>query len=90
VRVAIERQREKLANLVTRVDTALEERKAEYEARRATLQSQRAQAREQHRAHIDARVEELQASYEARRAKLTDARRLAKESADLFREAVAP
>jgi uncharacterized membrane protein len=90
VQAAIVRQREKLEALVVRIDKALEQQQAEYEARLHTLQAQRQQAREQQRQVIDARIAELKAAHEARQAKLGDARRMAKESAELTREALVP
>lgn len=90
VEAAIERQQQKLEALVARIDKALEQQEAEFQARLGTLQAQRAQAREQQQQRIDARIAELRASHEARKAKLAEARRLAKESAELTTEALVP
>ncbi len=73
-----------------RVDKALAQEKAEFEARLATLREQQAKARESQRQQIDARIDELKASHEARKAKLEEARRLAKESVETTREALVP
>jgi uncharacterized membrane protein len=88
VEAAIGRQQDKLEALVGRVDKALERQQAEFQARLATLQSQRTQAKERQQQRIDARIAELKASHEARKAKLEEARRLAKESAELTKEAL--
>lgn len=90
VEAAIEAQRSKLDAIATRIDTALDQRRSEFDARLATLHAQRAAAHECQKARIDARIDELKASYEARRAKLEQARELAKQSAGLTREAVLP
>ncbi len=90
VQAAIDRQRQKLEALVARIDKALDQQKAEYEARLSTLKAQREQAKEQQRQRIDARIAELKASHEARTRKLEEARRLAKESAELTKEALVP
>jgi uncharacterized membrane protein len=89
VQAAIERQRAKLDALVARVEKALADRKAEFEARLSTLRAQHEQAREQQRQHIQARIDELKASYETRKEKLEEARQLAKASAEMTREALA-
>jgi hypothetical protein len=90
VEAAIDTQRRKLQALVDRVDTRLDEQKAEFEARLATLREQQAKARESKRQQIEARMAELKASHEARKAKLEEARRLAKESVEATREALVP
>jgi parvulin-like peptidyl-prolyl isomerase len=89
-RAAIDRQRQKLEALVARIDKALDQQKAEYEARLSTLKAQREQAKEEQRQRIDARIAELKASHEARTRKLEEARRLARESAELTKEALVP
>ena len=76
--------------MVDRVDTRLDQQKAEFEARLATLREQQAKARESKRQQIEARMAELKASHEARKAKLEEARRLAKESVGATREALVP
>jgi uncharacterized membrane protein len=90
VEAAIDAQRRKLQALVDRVDTRLDDQKAEFEARLATLREQRAKARETKRHQIEARIAELKASHEARKAKLEEARRLAKASVEATREALVP
>ena len=90
VESAIERQQHKLEALVARIDKALEQQEAEFQARLATLQEQRTQTQEQQRQRIDARIAELKASHQERKAKLAEARRLAKESAELTTEALVP
>jgi uncharacterized membrane protein len=90
VEAAIARQRAKLDALVDRIDKALADRKAEFEAKLRTLRAQHEQARAQQREHIDARMEELKTSYEGRKEKLEEARRLAKASAEKTREALVP
>jgi len=82
VEAAIDAQRRKLQALVDRVDTRLDQQKAEYEARLATLREQQAKARENKRQQIEVRMAELKASHEARKAKLEEARRLAKVSVE--------
>jgi uncharacterized membrane protein len=90
VEAAIERQRAKLDALVARVEKALADRKAEFEARLSALRAQHDQAREEQRQRIQERIDELKASYDARKTKLEAARRLAKESAEMTREALVP
>ena len=88
VETAIAQQRAKVDALVARIEKALADRKAEFEAKLGTLRAQHERAREQQREHIDARMEELKTSYAVRKEKLEDARRLAKESAEKTREAL--
>ena len=88
VQQAIEAQRRKLEAMVDRVDTTLDQEKAEFEARLATLSEQQAKARQGQRERIDARIAALKASHEARKAKLEEARRLAKASVEATREAL--
>ena len=90
VEKAIDVQRHKLEALVERVNKALAQEKAEFEARLATLREQQGKARESQRQQIDARMDELKASHEARKAKLEEARGLAKESLEATREALVP
>ena len=90
VEKAIDGQRRKLEALVDRVDTALAQEKAQFEARLATLREQQADARESQRERIAARMDELKASHEARKAKLEESRRLAKASVEATREALVP
>ena len=90
VQGAIDGQRRKLEALVNRVDRRLDEQKADFEARLATLREQQSKARESHRARINARIEELKTSHDVRTAKLHEARRLAKESVEATREALVP
>jgi hypothetical protein len=90
VEKAIDVQRRKLEALVERVNEALDQEKAEFEARLATLREQQGRARESQRQQIDARMDELKASHEARKAKLEEARGLAKASLEATREALVP
>lgn len=87
---AIDAQRRKLQALADRVDKALAQEKAEFEARLATLREQQGKARESQRQRIDARMNELKASHQARKTKLEEARRLAKASVEATREALVP
>ena len=89
IEAAIERQRAKLDALVARVEKALADRKAEFEARLSTLRAQHDRVREEQRQQIQERIDELKASYAARTEKLEEARRLAKASAEKTREALA-
>lgn len=86
VQGAIKAQQRKLEALVDRVDKALAQQKAEFEARLATLREQQSKARADQRQRIDTRMDELKASHEARKAKLEAARRHAKESLEAERE----
>ena len=88
VQAAIESQQRKLVALVTRVDSAINEQKAEFEARLTTLRAQVDKARGRQKERIDARITELKASHEARQAKLQQARELAKQALEMTREAV--
>jgi len=90
VEAAIGRQREKLTAIASRVDSALEQQRKEFEARLATLRAQREHAAKQQRKRIDARIDEMKTNHKARRDRLEAARRLAKESADSAREALKP
>jgi uncharacterized membrane protein len=87
---AIETQRRKLETMVDRVDKALAQQKAEFDARLATLREQQAKAHAGHQQRIAARIDELKASHEARKTKLEEARRLAKESAEATHDAIVP
>ena len=87
---AIETQRRKLEAMVDRVDKALTQQKAEFEARLAKLREQQATARAGQQQQIETRIDELKASHEARKAKLEEARRLAKESVKATRDALVP
>jgi uncharacterized membrane protein len=87
---AIKAQQRKLEAIVDRVDKALAQQKAEFEARLATLREQQAKAHAHQRQRIDTRIDELKASHETRKAKLEEARRLAKASAEATREALVP
>jgi uncharacterized membrane protein len=90
VEKAIDAQRRKLEALDDRIAKTLDQQKAEFEARLATLREQQAKTRASHRERIEARITELKASHEARKAKLEEARRLAKASMEATREALVP
>jgi uncharacterized membrane protein len=88
VQAAIQAQQRKLEALMTRVDTAIDQHKAELDARLTTLRTQWEKARGRQKERIDARIAELRASHQARQAKLQQAREYAKQALELTREAV--
>lgn len=88
VQAAIQTQQRKLQALMTRVDTAIDQQKADLDAKLTTLRAQWDKARGRQKERIDARIAELKASHEARQAKLQQARELAKQALELTREAV--
>lgn len=88
VQAAIETQQRKLQALVARVDAAMDQHRAEVDAKLTTLRTQWDQARGRQKERIDARITEIKASHEARQAKLQQARELAKQALELTREAV--
>lgn len=88
VQAAIETQQRKLKALEARIDTAIDQQKAELDAKLTTLRAQWDKARGQQKERIDARIAEMKASHEVRQAKLQHARELAKEALELTREAV--
>ena len=90
VEKAIDAQRSRLEAMVDRVDKALAQQNAEFQARLATLREQYDLARESQKQRIDARIDELKASHEVRKAKLEEARRHAKASVEATREALVP
>ena len=89
VQAAIETQQRKLKALEARIDAAIDQHKAELDAKLTTLRTQWDEARGRQKERIDARIAEIKASHEARQAKLHRARELAKEAFELTREAVA-
>lgn len=86
----IEADVQKVEQLKTRADTAIDKAKANYEARLATLRAQRERAAEQRKAAIDERIGELKANFEQRKAKLERAHELSNQAAQLRREALTP
>jgi len=89
LRKSIEVQQHKLEATADRIQKAIGEADAEFEARLATLRKQQAKAHARQQARIAARIDELKASHEVRKAKLEDARRLAITSVPDVREAFA-
>jgi uncharacterized membrane protein len=86
---SIEVQQQKLEATADRIQTAIGEADADFEARFTTLRKQQAKAPALWQARITARIDELEASHEVRKAKLEDARRLAIRSVQAVREAFA-
>lgn len=83
-----EAQRRKLEALVARADKELNQHRAEFEAKLATLRKQQAAAREHNRSKIDARINKLESSYKTRQAKVEQAKVVA--ALELTREPLVP
>ncbi len=88
LRKSIEAQKRKLEATSDRIEKALADADAEYDARLATLREQEDKAHERKKARIATRMDELETSHEVRKAKLEDARRLAKQSMEATKDAL--
>ena len=85
---SIEAQKSKLEATSDRIEKAIADADADFEARLATLREQQSKARERQRARIATRIEELKSSHAVRKAKLEEARRLAKQSVEATRDSL--
>jgi uncharacterized membrane protein len=81
-------QRAKLDALVTRIETATRQAKADFEARLATLHAQLESARKEQRNRIEARINEVRATQTARQVLFDEAEIHAKTSIELIFEAI--
>jgi uncharacterized membrane protein len=88
VQAAIATQQRKLEALVARIDAAIDQQKAQLDAKLSTLRTQWDNAIGKQKERIDAQITEVKASHEARQAKLQQARGTAKEALEETKEAV--
>jgi len=88
LRKSIEAQKRQLEATADRIENAIADADADFEARLATLRTQQGKAREREQAKIAARIVELEWAHEVRKAKLENARRLALESIEATRDAL--
>ena len=88
LRKSIEAQKRKLETTSDRIEKAIADAEAEYDARLVMLREQEDKAHERRKARIATRIEELKTSHAVRKAKLEDARRLAKQSLEATKDAL--